>query len=194
MKRPIHIIYIAIALFSGRLFAQRDSVRTRNFQTSVVVDFMGIGYHGYYYPEQMFAITCSGQIVARNNHKLRLFCSAGLGAVPIFPINYATISTGILLGSNSHFFRVGGAFAVAFTKHEAHWDRGYHNGGGGTVYLSWGAQVIPVLGYTYLPSEEGITASLYLSPHYALPTYSAPGPVESQFDVSAGISVGYTFK
>jgi hypothetical protein len=193
--RSVALLLGAFLLFSVRGYSQNDSLTPKKFRIGAAIDFMGIGYHGYYYPWDNYSITTSGKLILVPSRSpwLKPYVSLGLGITTFNRIGYGTLSSGILIGKGVSYCRIGGALAIAFTEHRVRWDRGIHNGGSGTSYIPWGAQVIPTLGYTYLPRNNGLTASLYISPHFALPTYTAPGSVDQEFWVSAGISLGYLF-
>jgi hypothetical protein len=193
MRRILLSFMVASSSF---LMAQHstDTLEINRFNYGVDLDFMGIGYHGYAYPMENTAITCSGKMVINSlcsPHCKPVF-SLGIGTTTIHPIGFCSLSTGLLIGMDRSFFRIGGGVAVAFTEHEVYWHiDGYNGGSGGMQLISYGVQCFPLIGYTYLPRFSGITFSLYLSPHFALPTYELPGPVERKVWPSAGITVGY---
>ena len=174
-----------------------DSLEQREIRFGPKLDFMGIGYHDYDYPLDNFSLTASGEMILdlKRREKLKLFFSAGAGATTIHPIGYASFSSGALLGKKTSFFRIAGAFAMAFTEHEIYWHiQGYNGGITGSERISYGVQCIPVLGYSFVPQNGGIATSIYISPHFAMRTYEAPGHVATPFWVSAGISAGYMCK
>jgi len=195
MKRLGSLVTGILFIINAHAQVSVDSSSHKNFRVATSIDFMGIGYHGYDFPSGNFGLTLSGEFVFAPIARplLQPYLLLGLGTTMIHPLGFATFSSGILIGKNVSFCRIGIAVAVAFTEDVIQWNRGVHNGGGGIEVISWGAQAIPILGYTYLSYERGLTASIYASPHFALPTYHMPGPVESDFWISGGISVGYLF-
>lgn len=192
MIRSISTTFALLLLFVGNVLANNDSLQGRNYRIGLTAHFMGIGYHGYLYPEQNFAVTVGAEAVGRYYSNIRPYCNLGAGFTTIYTIGYTTLSSGIFIGRRTSFLRIGAALAVAFTQHEVYWQSGMgHTGSSGSIKIPWGAQVIPTVGYTYLPSNKGVIASFYLSPHFALPTYEAPGTVNKPFVFSVGISVGF---
>lgn len=191
MIRICLIFILFLPLRSGANIIM-DSVR---WHTPLVLklNFLGPNYYGYSSGQNYSGSVSFEAIQLAPKGRLGFYEAIGLGIVPRYVFGHASAGAGVLVGKGNFFFRTGSTISIAFGKHLVGWNLGHS--GAGVIELRWGAQLIPQAGFSYLNQEKRFHFDIYAAPHFILPTYELPAPIEfNSFWFPFGFSFGYILK